>query len=71
MKKCDDHVSYEPTLHPPEGEDCEVCWQMRRRVVGAIQADIERDKFREELGLSPRKNNTLIKMPFMGSGHLM
>lgn len=69
VKICDIHPEYEGLGKPRV--DCECCWAIRRKAVGCIEADIERDELREKLGLGKRSNNTLIKMPFAGSQHVM
>jgi hypothetical protein len=67
---CDIH-DYDPTMGPPEADDCELCWQARKKAVGCIRADQERDDFRRQIGLKPIANNTVINIPFGGGGHVM
>jgi hypothetical protein len=65
MKLCDNHPEYDGSGQPP-ATPCELCWNARKRAVGCLQADRERDE-----AFGTRKYNTLIKVPFAGSGHFM
>lgn len=65
MKLCDNHPEYTGHESPPATQ-CEICWNIRKRLVGCIQADQERDK-----AFGTRTYNTLIKVPFAGSGQIM
>lgn len=68
MKKCDAHPKYKANKIPRV--DCELCWMARRKAVGSIRADLERDALRAACGMKPRPFGPL-KIPTMGSGHVM